>query len=325
MADHNLPQLSSTYADFLANIDSRLDDVARGLEPGVTTVTNPLNGYIRWSASLNKWQKWDATLPTPAWVDLTASYAISISGTAANATTLGGLSLASGTNGPVWGSIPRIDTDGVSNIGRYLDFSNSSNSGTNFAVRLDTNNTTTDLFITPLGGSASKIITAANLSTSGVDLTSAQTIAGTKTFSSVISGSINGNAATATNATTVTNGVYLSTAQTLTNKTIQGLREVRVNMATNDIDLSLGNYFTKTVSTSTTFTRSNPSAAGTSNSFILELNNGGSVTITWFSNIKWQGGTAPTLTGGGGKDVLGFYSHDGGVDWTGMLLAKDVK
>lgn len=75
-----------------------------------------------------------------------------------------------------------------------------------------------------------------------VNLTSNQTVAGVKTFSSTIVGSINGNAATATNvaysgltgtvptwnqdttgnAATVTNGVYLATTQTLTNKTLDG-------------------------------------------------------------------------------------------------------
>jgi hypothetical protein len=49
-----------------------------------------------------------------------------------------------------------------------------------------------------------------------VKLTGNQTVAGIKTFSSTIGGSIDGNAAT------VTNGVYLATTQTLTNKTLDG-------------------------------------------------------------------------------------------------------
>jgi len=49
-----------------------------------------------------------------------------------------------------------------------------------------------------------------------VKLTGDQTIAGTKTFSSPVAGDITGNAAT------VTNGVYLATTQTLTNKTLDG-------------------------------------------------------------------------------------------------------
>ena len=75
-----------------------------------------------------------------------------------------------------------------------------------------------------------------------VTLNTDQTITGVKTFSQTIVGSIDGNAATATNvaysgltgtvptwnqdttgnAATVTNGVYLATTQTLTNKTLDG-------------------------------------------------------------------------------------------------------
>ena len=106
--------------------------------------------------------------------------------------------------------------------------------------------------------------------------------------------------------------------------TLTGLREVRVAMAANAIDLATGNLFTKTITAATTFTVSNVPAAGTVASFILDLTNGGSKTITWWSGMKWAAGTAPTLTASG-VDVLGFYSHDGGTTWRGMLLAKDSK
>ncbi len=103
-----------------------------------------------------------------------------------------------------------------------------------------------------------------------------------------------------------------------------GLREARVAMGANDIDVRSGNYFTKTISGATTLTVSNVPAAGTAASFILDLTNGGSATITWWSGVKWAGGTAPTLTAAG-RDVLGFFTHDGGTTWTGLLLGKDVK
>lgn len=123
--------------------------------------------------------------------------------------------------------------------------------------------------------------------------------------------------------------VTLAGAQTLTNKTlttplITGTREVLVAMPANDIDLATGNLFTKTISAATTLTVSNVPTTGTAASFILELTNAGSAAITWFSGVKWAGGTAPTLTASG-VDVLGFYSHDGGTTWRGMLLAKDSK
>lgn len=50
-----------------------------------------------------------------------------------------------------------------------------------------------------------------------VDLSSTQTIVGSKTFSSIINGNINGNAATATNATNTTNATFATSAGTVTN------------------------------------------------------------------------------------------------------------
>lgn len=110
----------------------------------------------------------------------------------------------------------------------------------------------------------------------------------------------------------------------LTTPVISGTREKLTAMSANTIDLATGNYFTKTISGATTFTVTNVPSAGTAVSFILELTNAGSAPITWFSGVKWAGGTAPILTAAG-VDVLGFYSHDGGTTWRGMVLAKDSK
>jgi len=113
--------------------------------------------------------------------------------------------------------------------------------------------------------------------------------------------------------------------QTLTNKTITsiGAYETRIAMAALNIDLLLGSYFTKTISGAVSLTVSNVPAAGTVSSFILELTNGGSGTITWWG-VKWVGGTPPTLTITG-RDILGFFTHDGGTIWTGLVLGKDIK
>jgi len=106
---------------------------------------------------------------------------------------------------------------------------------------------------------------------------------------------------------------------------ITALRETKVYLGlTSNIDLSTGNFFTKTITALTTFTISNALSTGNANSFILELTNGGAYTITWFASVKWAGGLAPTLTASG-IDILGFYSHDGGVTWRGLVLAKDSK
>ncbi len=102
-----------------------------------------------------------------------------------------------------------------------------------------------------------------------------------------------------------------------------------VAMVANAIDLSLGSVFTKPITAATTLTVSNIPASGIVASFILELTNGGAFTTTWWKgktneDIKWAGGTAPTLTASG-VDILGFYTHDGGVTWRGLVLAKDSK
>ena len=80
---------------------------------------------------------------------------------------------------------------------------------------------------------------------------------------------------------------------------------------------------TRTVSASASWTISNIPASR-AYSFILELTNGGTGTQTWFTNTRWAGGTAPTLTLAG-VDLLGFITDDGGSNWRGVLISKDSK
>lgn len=77
MADHNKPTLSSTYSNFITEVDGRLDDIAVGLDPAVTTATNVPTNAIRWSSAAATWQKWNGT----AWNSLASSYSININGT----------------------------------------------------------------------------------------------------------------------------------------------------------------------------------------------------------------------------------------------------
>lgn len=109
-----------------------------------------------------------------------------------------------------------------------------------------------------------------------------------------------------------------------TTPTITALREVKTTISASNIDLSSSNYYSKTISGTTTFTVSNVPSSGTSASFILDLTNGGSATVNWWSGVKWASGIPPTLTASG-RDVLGFYTYDGGTTWTGLVMAKDVK
>jgi hypothetical protein len=100
--------------------------------------------------------------------------------------------------------------------------------------------------------------------------------------------------------------------------------ETQVTIPASNIDMATGaSYFSKTISGATTFTVSNVSSSGTVVSFILDVTNAGS-NITWWSGVKWAGGTAPTLTTSG-RDALGFFTYDGGTIWTGLVLGKDIK
>lgn len=78
MANWNLPTVNSVYTDFITEVMARDTDVAKGLDPAIVTVTNPSTNMIRWNSASSKWQKYDGA----SWNDLTATYAISISGTA---------------------------------------------------------------------------------------------------------------------------------------------------------------------------------------------------------------------------------------------------
>ena len=101
-------------------------------------------------------------------------------------------------------------------------------------------------------------------------------------------------------------------------------REKASTMGANAIDCTLGSVFSKTISGATTLTVSGAAPSGSVSSFLLNLTNGGSATITWWSGVKWAGGIAPTLTAAG-RDVLGFFTIDGGATWSGFVLGKDLK
>lgn len=125
--------------------------------------------------------------------------------------------------------------------------------------------------------------------------------------------------------------------ETLTNKTIQGLVEMSVNLDQlplvsdrTKFNLNNGNLFIKQIDAATIFTVVNPTATGTALSFIVELRNTQTTppSITWMPNTRWAGGTVPTLTakttGTYAIDIFGFYSFDNGSTWRGLVLAKNV-
>ena len=89
-----------------------------------------------------------------------------------------------------------------------------------------------------------------------------------------------------------------------------------------DINLSTGNYFTKTIAGNSTFTFSNPPASGTVGSFTLELTHS-SGTVTWPTSVKFPLDTAPTLNTGK-THLFIFVTDDGGTRYRGAALADYV-
>lgn len=220
MANHNLPQTTSEYIDFVTQLDARFDDLCFGLDPAKTTMTNLPVGSVGWSSGAKNWKSWNGT----AWVDMTDVYAISISGGAATLSTPRLINTVSFNGSANIIVEPYVERDDTSDATRYLTFVDSS-TASHQRLNLDiglTYNPLTAMLGTNISGNAATATaaTAAGNSTTvtnGVYTVGDQTIAGIKTFSSTIVASITGNAAT------VTNGVYTTGTQTIDGiKTLSG-------------------------------------------------------------------------------------------------------
>ena len=101
--------------------------------------------------------------------------------------------------------------------------------------------------------------------------------------------------------------------------------EVAEIVATNEIDISKGNYFSIDVGlVPVTLDVINfvPGPGPFVVSFTLEVKDGGT-NLTWFPNIIWPGGIVPTLTTTG-IDIFEFYSV-AGTDWRGFVRGLDMK
>ena len=93
-------------------------------------------------------------------------------------------------------------------------------------------------------------------------------------------------------------------------------------MGANEVDCSVGNYFTKTITGATTFTFAN-APSGVVYSFTMEVTLNGSNAITWPAAVKWNADTAPTITDGK-TQLFMFITDDGGTRWRGSSLVDYV-
>lgn len=100
--------------------------------------------------------------------------------------------------------------------------------------------------------------------------------------------------------------------------------EVVSAMGANDMNMTVANVFTKTISGATSLTISNPPATGRCGIITLILTNGGAGVITWPTGTKWPGGTPPTLVASG-VDVIVFMTIDAGTTWRAQLAQGDSK
>jgi len=100
-----------------------------------------------------------------------------------------------------------------------------------------------------------------------------------------------------------------------------------ISSGTYNLDLSLSNLFTLTLSSNVAFTFTNPPASNRSKpiTVILTQGAGGSKTAT-FTNAKYTDGTAPILsTGAGNVDVLTFFTINNGTSYYGTFAMADIK
>jgi hypothetical protein len=96
------------------------------------------------------------------------------------------------------------------------------------------------------------------------------------------------------------------------------------SVGSTDVDLSQGNNFRINRTGNISISFINPPTGPRAVGFTLVLEDGGSgATVTWNSNIEWANGAAPTLTTSG-KDILVFYTYDGGSTYYGFLSASNV-
>ena len=150
MANWSLPTLSSTYTDFLSQLQTRDTDLALGFD-GTTTSNQPV-GTIRWDSSANRWKKWTGS----AWGELASTYALtalSTTGGATIGTTLGvtgqtTLATATATTPATADNNTNVATTAFVKAQAYATLASPTLSGTPLAPTASTGTNTTQIATT---------------------------------------------------------------------------------------------------------------------------------------------------------------------------------
>jgi hypothetical protein len=117
-------------------------------------------------------------------------------------------------------------------------------------------------------------------------------------------------------------------AQSLTNKTLLGAyvngqyKGNNVAIAALEIDCSLGNYFTKSISANSTFTLAAGSVPSQVYSMTVQLTTSSAAIPTWFANVYWPDNVNPSTTISNGVHLFMFVTNDGGTIWHGAALTN---
>ena len=107
-------------------------------------------------------------------------------------------------------------------------------------------------------------------------------------------------------------GLDTATVNQLTKNPTYPTHSLSSMSGTVNLDLVTYSVFYGTVTGTTTLAITGSPTSGVLYIGVLELTNGGSVTINYPSGTKWTAGTAPTLSASG-LDVLVFSTRDGGA------------
>lgn len=87
-------------------------------------------------------------------------------------------------------------------------------------------------------------------------------------------------------------------------------------LAGTEIDVSVSEFFTKSISANTTFTFAGTTASK-AYGFVLDLTISSAAVPTFPAAVKWAGGNEPNP--GNGEHLIGFLTFDGGTTWIGAL------
>jgi hypothetical protein len=127
-ANWGLPLNTTPYADVLAILKARDDDLAKMMDPALSaTPSEPAIGWTRWNGTNRNWERYGGS----SWAALATSYGISITGTAANVT--GTVAVGNGGTGSSTAAGARSSL-GLGSLATANNVNNTNWSGTALAV-----------------------------------------------------------------------------------------------------------------------------------------------------------------------------------------------